>query len=63
MNVLSRNDMDLGASVRNRDYFRIYAESFWGADHLHRTLEEAQSIVNAALSMESAAPIPSEENL
>jgi phosphoglucomutase len=35
------------------DIYKIYAESFRGADHLHRLLEEAQTIVNDALA---AAP-------
>jgi phosphoglucomutase len=30
--------------------YKIYAESFQGADHLHRILEEAQTIVSAALA-------------
>jgi phosphoglucomutase len=30
--------------------YKIYAESFRGTDHLHRILEEAQTIVNNALS-------------
>jgi phosphoglucomutase len=37
------------------DIYKIYAESFRGADHLHRILEEAQTIVNDALA---AAPVP-----
>ena len=32
------------------DIYKIYAESFRGADHLRRILAEAQAIVNAALS-------------
>ena len=32
------------------DIFKIYAESFRGADHLRRILEEAQAIVNDALA-------------
>lgn len=32
------------------DIYKIYAESFLGADHLHRIQEEAQTIVTAALS-------------
>jgi phosphoglucomutase len=32
------------------DIYKIYAESFRGADHLHRILEEAQTIVNDALA-------------
>ena len=35
------------------DIYKIYAESFRGADHLRRILEEAQIIVNDALA---AAP-------
>jgi phosphoglucomutase len=31
------------------DIYKIYAESFRGADHLHRILAEAQTIVGAAL--------------
>jgi phosphoglucomutase len=32
------------------DIYKIYAESFRGEDHLKRIVEEAQSIVTAALS-------------
>ena len=32
------------------DIYKIYAESFRGADHLRRILEEAQTIVSAALA-------------
>ena len=42
--------------------YKIYAESFRGADHLRCVLEEAQSLVNDAFKMSSAAPIPSEVN-
>jgi phosphoglucomutase len=35
------------------DIYKIYAESFRGADHLRRILEEAQTIVSDAL----AAPV------
>ena len=38
--------------------YKIYAESFRGADHLRRILEEAQTIVNDALS----APVPREKS-
>jgi phosphoglucomutase len=37
------------------DIYKIYAESFLGADHLHRILEEAQIIVDHALG---ASPQP-----
>jgi phosphoglucomutase len=33
------------------DIYKIYAESFRGADHLHRILEEAQTIVSETLSV------------
>jgi len=36
--------------------YKIYAESFRGADHLHRILEEAQTIVNAALAQPTQQP-------
>ncbi len=32
------------------DIYKIYGESFRGVDHLHRILEEAQTIVNDALA-------------
>ena len=32
------------------DIYKIYAESFRGADHLRRILEEAQAMVNHALA-------------
>jgi len=37
------------------DIYKIYAESFLGADHLQRLLQEAQAIVDAAIS---PAPSP-----
>ncbi len=43
------------------DIYKIYAESFRGADHLRRILEEAQTIVGDALSASPQQPeIPSE---
>ena len=36
------------------DIYKIYAESFLGAEHLRRLLQEAQTIVDAAIS-----PVPS----
>jgi phosphoglucomutase len=38
------------------DIYKIYAESFRGTDHLHRILEEAQAIVNAALATSPRQP-------
>ena len=34
------------------DIYKIYAESFFGADHLHTIIEEAQTIINDVLSKE-----------
>jgi phosphoglucomutase len=43
------------------DIYKIYAESFLGADHLGRILEEAQTIVSNALAASPQKPgIPSE---
>jgi|GEM_PF-1219786 len=38
------------------DIYKIYAESFRGENHLHRILEEAQSIVNDALAASARQP-------
>ena len=45
------------------DIYKIYAESFRGADHLRRILAEAQAIVDAALAASPQQPeIASETN-
>ena len=36
--------------------YKIYAESFQGAEHLHRILAEAQTIINAALAASPPKP-------
>ena len=44
--------------------YKIYAESFRGADHLRRIMEEAQTIVSDALAASPQQPgIPSKTNL
>jgi phosphoglucomutase len=44
--------------------YKIYAESFRGPDHLHRILEEAQTIVSAALAASPQQPgIPFRTNM
>ena len=46
------------------DIYKIYAESFRGADHLRRILAEAQTIVGAALAAPAQQPeTPSRTNL
>ena len=54
-----------GASVRDREYLQdLCGESFRGADHLRRILEEAQSIVSDALAASPQPPgIPSKPKL
>ena len=37
--------------------YKIYAESFQGEEHLHRILEEAQTIINAALAASPPKPV------
>jgi phosphoglucomutase len=41
------------------EIYKIYAESFRGAEHLHRILEEAQAIVSEALAVPMQAESPS----
>jgi len=46
------------------DIYKIYAESFRGANHLRRLLEGAQTILNDALAASPQQPrIPSEPKL
>ncbi len=46
------------------DIYKIYAESFRGADHLHRILEEARKIASDALAVSPQQPgIPSKTNM
>jgi phosphoglucomutase len=46
------------------DIYKIYAESFLGADHLRRILEEAQTIVSDALAASPQQPgLPSKTNM
>ncbi|HEY8707452.1 MAG TPA: phosphoglucomutase (alpha-D-glucose-1,6-bisphosphate-dependent), partial [Burkholderiaceae bacterium] len=40
------------------DIYKIYAESIKGSGHLQRILEEAQAIVDAAISPASSSPLP-----
>jgi phosphoglucomutase len=45
-----------GASVGDREHHKIYAESFLGADHLRRILEDAQTIVSHPLAASPQQP-------
>jgi phosphoglucomutase len=41
--------------------YKIYAESFQGADHLRRIQEEAQSIVSKAIAPAANSPTHSQD--
>ena len=53
LNVAAESGWFAARPSGTEDIYKIYAESFQGADHLRRILEEAQDIVNDALA---AAP-------
>jgi phosphoglucomutase len=62
LKVTTKNGWFAARPSGTENIYKIYAESFHGADHLRRIIEEAQSIVNDALKISSTAPIPSEVN-
>jgi phosphoglucomutase len=59
LKVTTENGWFAARPSGTENVYKIYAESFLGADHLHRIQEEAQSLVNDALEKVSAAPISS----
>jgi len=50
LKVVTKNGWFAARPSGTEDIYKIYAESFRGADHLCRILEEAQAIVNNQLS-------------
>ena len=50
LKVTAENGWFAARPSGTEDIYKIYAESFRGADHLRRILEEAQTLVNAALA-------------
>jgi phosphoglucomutase len=50
LKVTAENGWFAARPSGTEDIYKIYAESFLGADHLRRILEEAQTVVNAALA-------------
>jgi phosphoglucomutase len=48
--VVARSGWFAARPSGTEQIYKIYAESFAGADHLHRILDEAQTIVNHALA-------------
>src|SRR5208283_1677935 len=61
LKVITENGWFAARPSGTENVYKIYAESFRGADHLHRIQEEAESLVNDALGKISAAPISSKE--
>ncbi len=49
LKVIAKSGWFAARPSGTEEIYKIYAESFRGKDHLNRILEEAQSIVNAAL--------------
>jgi phosphoglucomutase len=49
LKVIAKSGWFAARPSGTEDIYKIYAESFRGADHLHRILEEAQTIVDEAL--------------
>ena len=52
LKVVTKNGWFAVRPSGTEDIYKIYAESFRGADHLRRIVEEAQTIVNIALAAE-----------
>jgi phosphoglucomutase len=57
LKVATKNGWFAARPSGTENIYKIYAESFRGADHLHRILDEAQSIVNDSFHMSSSAQI------
>jgi phosphoglucomutase len=50
LKVMAENGWFAARPSGTEDIYKIYAESFRGPDHLHSILEEAEAIVNAAVT-------------
>jgi phosphoglucomutase len=56
LKVVAENGWFAARPSGTEDIYKIYAESFLGANHLHRILEEAQTIVNNAMAASAQQP-------
>ena len=64
LKVITKSGWFAARPSGTEDIYKIYAESFRGADHLRLILEEAQTIVSDALAASPPQPgIPSKTNL
>jgi len=59
--VIAESGWFAARSSGTEDIYKIYAESFRGADHLQKILEEAQAVVSAALTEQTATKKGQEE--
>jgi phosphoglucomutase len=59
LKVTAENGWFAARPSGTENIYKIYAESFRGADHLHRILEEAQAIVSDALAAAQPAGLAS----
>jgi phosphoglucomutase len=57
LKVAAKNGWFAARPSGTEDIYKIYAESFKGAPHLHRIQEEAQSLVSAALGTTRTAAV------
>jgi phosphoglucomutase len=55
LKVVAANGWFAARPSGTEDIYKIYGESFLGADHLDHILEEAQTIVNEALALSAKA--------
>jgi phosphoglucomutase len=60
LKVIAENGWFAARPSGTENIYKIYAESFRGADHLHRVLEEAQAIVSDALATAPRAGLGSD---
>ncbi len=56
--VITRNGWFAARPSGTEDVYRIYAESFAGADHLQRLLQEAQAVVDRAIGSHAQIQAP-----
>ncbi len=56
LKVITRSGWFAARPSGTQDIYKIYAESFRGADHLRRILAQAQAIVRTALAAPAQQP-------
>ena len=57
LKVIAKSGWFAARPSGTENIYKIYAESFQGEEHLHRILEEAQTIINAALAASPPKPV------